>query len=147
MFYGRSSCRCLLVCGLIDLTVGMAKRLDRGMEFGCGGNITCGNGDLVRLLERSQGWPVGSVDACQLKGPATVVAASGIKLRAVIRESKQMPIEQKFKPGASSLHLDFGVVVFALRRQHIAKAPIHLQIADRNHSPEQCLRLAEVAVR
>src|SRR5262249_22750715 len=103
--------------------------------------------DLVRLLERSQGWPVGSVDACQLKGPATVVAASGIKLRAVIRESKQMPIEQKFKPGASSLHLDFGVVVFSLRRQHVGEAPIYLRVANRSYRPQQRLRLAEIAVR
>src|SRR5262245_22509207 len=99
------------------------------------------------LFKRAKRGPIVSIEAGEMKSPAIIAAAPGIELRAVAGEGKQMTYEQRFEPGAGGLHMDVRFLRPALSAQLRSKATSHHRIRDRNHSPQQCLRLAEVSDR
>src|SRR5262249_34702702 len=105
---------------VLALTVWPPSFLDRREEFRCDRSITRRTGDIVRPFERPPRRSISNVDKRQVKGLVAVVATSGVELRAVIREGKQVASEENLEPGAGCFHLCFGVDELTLRRQHVS---------------------------
>ena len=67
-------------------------------QFGGGGGLPGRNGDRMRLLEGAQRWAVCDVDACQLESPRSIIAAAGVKLRAMVGKRQQVSLEKASNP-------------------------------------------------
>src|ERR1043166_3480 len=89
---------------------------DSGLAEACTGPRAgpCGCGligtrrDRLRLLDRATGRTIGDIRAREFECPPAVVAAAGVELRGMVRESEQVSVKKLFKAGSGVVELCLG---------------------------------------
>src|SRR5262245_539596 len=86
-------------------------------------------------------WTIRDVHARKLERAPAVVAAAGVKLRGVIRESERVSGKEHVESNPCGLELAGGFLESLLCDQHVGETPADFRIAARKCRDEQPLRL------
>src|ERR1044071_6766776 len=88
-------------------------------------------GDRVRLLDRTAGQTVRDIRAREFECSPAIIAATGVELRAMVREGEQMFRKQLLESDAGCIELCLGLGKSPLRGPNVGKTPRDLRIATR----------------
>ena len=100
----------------------------------------------MRLLESAQRRTVRDVDSRQFKGSPGIIAAAGIKLRAMIRKRKQVFSQKSLEAGSSGTHVRLSFRKSLHGDHHIGETPENFRVAAGNRRNQQCFRVLSATI-